>query len=56
MSGSKLLSTVENNSCTVSFMHLRLRRKCKEDYVKVGGSKVGIGLQESETQALEEGV
>lgn len=30
-----------------SFLRLELKRRCKEDYVKVGKSKIGIGLQDS---------
>lgn len=29
------------------FMHLKLRRGCKEDYVETGESKAGIGSHES---------
>ena len=38
----------QNPSFAVSFMHLKLRREYKEDYMKVGESKVGIGSQDSE--------
>lgn len=34
-------------SFAVSFMRLELRRKGKEDYIKVGESKAGIELQDS---------
>lgn len=40
---SKISNTLENNSF---FMHLRLRRKFRGDYMEVGDSKVGIALQD----------
>ena len=37
-----------NQGCfAVSFMHLTLRKKHKEDYMKVGGSNLGFGLQDN---------
>lgn len=45
--GSTISNAPENNSFTVSLMHLELRRERKEDEMEVGESKVGIGLQES---------
>lgn len=44
MLGSKISNALENNSFAFSFMHLELRKEFKEDYTKVGESKVGIGL------------
>lgn len=35
----------KNDSSAASFIYLGLRRECSEDYMKVGESKVGIGLQ-----------
>ena len=45
MPGSKTSNALESNSLAASFMHLGLRRECKEDYMEVGESKTGIGLQ-----------
>lgn len=35
----------EYDSFALSFIHSKLRKECKEDYLKVGGSKAGIRLQ-----------
>ena len=46
--GAGFSNAPENNSFIASFIHLgRLGREGKEDYMKVGESKVGIGLQDS---------
>lgn len=42
--GSKTSNAPENASFAASFMHLELRRQCKEDYMRVGESKAGTGL------------
>ena len=47
MKGSKISIAPESNSFADSFMHLNLRREYKEDYMEVGESKLGIGLQDS---------
>ena len=44
MSGSENLNAPENNSFATYFMHLRLRRECKEDYKEVGKIKTGTEL------------
>lgn len=45
---SKISRTPENDSFAVSLIHLELRKESVEDYMKVGESKVAIGLQNSE--------
>lgn len=40
MPGSKISNASENDSFEISFIHLELRREHKEDYKKVGESKV----------------
>ena len=47
MPGSRISDALENNICAVSFLHLKLRRGGKEDYMEVGENKAGIGLQDS---------
>lgn len=47
MLGSKISVAAENNSFAVSFKYLKLRREFIEDFMKMGGSKVGMGLQDS---------
>lgn len=47
MQGSKISNAPENNNFAASFMHLKLRRESKENYMEVGESKAGIGLQNS---------
>ena len=42
MLGSKISKAGEKNSFAVSFLHLKLRRGCKEDSRKVRESKAGI--------------
>lgn len=37
----------ENDSFVVSFIHLELRREREKDYINVGETKVGFGLQDS---------
>lgn len=44
MLGSKISNAPEKNSFAISFMHLRLRTECKEDYLGVGESKARQGL------------
>lgn len=40
LSGSKIADALENNSFTISSMHLKLRKECKKkDFMKVGESK-----------------
>ena len=46
MLGSKISVALENNNFAVSFIHLQLRRDHKEDYIMMGESKAGIGLQD----------
>lgn len=41
------LKRPENNSFAVPFMHLKLKRKRKENYTQVGKGKAGIGLEHS---------
>lgn len=38
----------QNPSFAVSFTHLKFRREYKEDYMKMGESKVGTRPQDSE--------
>ena len=40
-------NALEINSFAASVMHLKLKRECKEDYLEVRESKVGIGLKAS---------
>lgn len=47
MLGSKISDTLENNSFVASCMHLKVRRKRKEDYGEVGESQAELGLQDS---------
>lgn len=42
-SGNQISNALENNSFTVFFMHSKLRRECKKDYMEVGDNKVGSG-------------
>ena len=42
----------EKDGFAVFLMHLELRREYKKDYVKVGESKTGIELQDSEEDYL----
>lgn len=42
MLGSKISNAQDNNSFATAFMHLRLRREFKEDYMRVGESKIRI--------------
>lgn len=44
MPESKILSALTNDCFAVPFIHLELRREYKEDYLKVGESKVGKSL------------
>lgn len=44
--GSKISNAPKNNSFVASFMPLKLRRDCMEDYIRMGESKIGIGLQQ----------
>lgn len=44
--GSKILCAIENEFFRL-FLHLKLRRECEENCMKVGESKVSIGLQGS---------
>lgn len=46
MLGSKVSNAPKNNRFPASFMHLKLKRKPKKDYRKVGKSKAGTGLQD----------
>lgn len=39
--GSKILNALKNDSLAVSFVYLKLRRECKQGYVKVGESRWG---------------
>lgn len=55
MLGSKISNAPETESLAVSFTHLKLRREHEEDYMKVGESKVGIGLQGSYIMCSLEG-
>ena len=45
--GSKISNAPEMNNFSTSFMRLKLRRALKEDYMEVGESEVGTGLQDS---------
>ena len=45
MPGNKI-SDASIEQFAASFMHLKLRREFKEDYMKVGEGKVGIGLMD----------
>ena len=47
MQGNTIANAQENNSLAASFIHLKLRRWHKEDYVEVGESKAGTGLPDS---------
>lgn len=47
MLGSEISDAPENQSLAVFMMHLTLRRKTKEEDVKVGETKVGVGVQAS---------
>ena len=47
MLGCSISNAPKSNSFEVSFIHLKLREKHKEDYVEVGGGNTGMGLQES---------
>ena len=40
MPGNKISNAPENVSFAASFTHLEFRRECKENYMKVGKSKV----------------
>lgn len=44
--GSKISNAPENNSAVVSVIPLELERELKEDYIKVGERKVGVGIQQ----------
>ena len=44
MPQGKTSDAPEKDSFAVSFVHLKLRQEPKEDYMKVGESKVRIGL------------
>lgn len=46
MPGSKISNAPPNNSFATSFLHLKLRRGHKEDYMETGKSKAGIGSDE----------
>ena len=46
MLGSKISNALKNNRFAISFMHVRLRREHKEDYLRVEGSRVSIGLED----------
>lgn len=46
-SGRKISNAPKNSCFAASFMHLTLKRKHKEGYMKEGKSKVGFGLQGS---------
>ena len=46
MPGGKVSNASENISFSASFMHLKLRRKFREDYMEVGESKARIGLHD----------
>ena len=48
MLGSKIWNAPENYSFVASFMHLKLRKEPKENYMEAGTSKVGTGLQDSQ--------
>lgn len=52
--GSKIPNALKNNNVAASFMHLKLRRGCNEGYMKVGESKVGTGLRNSEDDVMRE--
>ena len=41
MSRSKTSNALENNGFAVFLIHFKLRRECKEDYTKMGGSNLG---------------
>ena len=41
--------------CNFSSLHLELRRECKEDYMKAGESKEGIGLHVNQIMCSLEG-
>lgn len=43
--GNMISNAQGNESFAVYFTHLKLRREQKEDYVKVGDSEAGTGLQ-----------
>lgn len=47
VAGKQDLRWSREYSSAVSFMHLKLRRERKEDYTKLGESKVEIGVQDS---------
>lgn len=47
MPRSKNSNALENDSFAVPFIHLLLGREHKEDYMRVGESKIGIKLQDS---------
>ena len=47
MWGSKIPNVPEHNSLQFPFMNLELRREGEEEYMQVGESKVGTGLQGS---------
>ena len=41
---SKISNVPDYDSFAVPFMHWKLRRGCKENYMKEGESKAGAGL------------
>lgn len=43
MAESRISNALENSSFVASFMHLELKKECKEDYLKVGTKHVRIG-------------
>ena len=45
MLGNKILNALENSSFAYPVMHLKLRRRNKEDYRKVGKSETGLDYQ-----------
>lgn len=42
---TEMSNALERDNFAVSFMHLKIRRELKEDYMKRGESKVGTELQ-----------
>lgn len=49
---SKISNASENNSFSIYFMSLKLRRECKGEDMKVGESKAETGLRESYNHVL----
>ena len=44
MRGSRISDVPENDNFATFFLYLKLKRECKQDYMKVEESKMGNGL------------